>query len=449
MSKGYSHSVLLEEKLCKGCTNCIKKCPMEAIRVQRGKAKILNNRCIDCGECIRTCPYKAKVAHTDSWDLLAEYKYTIALPAPSLYMQYDMNTYSRKHIIAALKALGFDYVYEVARGAEIATIQSNKYLHEHKDELPLISTACPAVVRMIQLRYPNLIPHLLPIKSPMEIAAQNARREFCKINSVDPEEVGVFFISPCAAKMTSVRAPLEVEKSSVSGVIPIKMVYFKILKLLSKMKEQEVDEIMLQAGKFGVRWASTGGEALSIDSKRVLYVDGIQNVVKILDDLEDGRIKDIEFIEASACTGGCTGGPLTVENMYVAKNRSRQQLEDEPIAYKEIEDDELQNTSWEKQIEHCEISKLDTDMFKAMEKLNKMNEIYQQLPALDCGACGSPSCRALAEDVVRGKAKTTDCIFILRRKIRKLANEMMMVNSGLDDMAMGDSGNSLEADNEN
>ena len=107
MSKPYSHSVLLDEKLCKGCTNCIKKCPMEAIRVQRGKARILNDKCIDCGECIRTCPYKAKVAHTDSWELLAEYKYTIALPAPSLYMQFDLNKYSRKHIISNIKIISY------------------------------------------------------------------------------------------------------------------------------------------------------------------------------------------------------------------------------------------------------------------------------------------------------------------------------------------------------
>ena len=113
-------------------------------------------------------------------------------------------------------------------------------------------------------------------------------------------------------------------------------------------------------------------------------------------------------------------------------------MEDEDIPYKEIEDYELENTAWEKKIEHYEINKLDPDMFKAMEKLQKMNQIYEQLPALDCGACGSPSCRALAEDVVRGKAKTTDCIFILRRKIRMLANEMMMVNSGLDDVDPGE-----------
>lgn len=237
----------------------------------------------------------------------------------------------------------------------------------------------------------------------MEITAQNARREFCTLYDVPPEEVGIFFLSPCAAKMTSVKAPLEVERSNVDGVIPIKMVYFKLIKQLAKMREENVDEILLQAGKYGVRWASTGGEALAIETKKVLYVDGIQNVVKILEDLEDDRIKDIDFIETSACIGGCTGGPLTVENLYVAKNRNRQQMEDTPAFYHEIEPEELRDTAWEKPLIHYDVSTLDPDMTKAMEKLRKMNEIYEKLPALDCGACGSPSCRALAEDVVRRK----------------------------------------------
>lgn len=106
----------------------------------------------------------------------------------------------------------------------------------------MISSACPAIVRLIQIRYPNLIPNLIPIKSPMEIAAQNARREFCKMYDVLPEEVGVFFLSPCAAKMTSTKAPLEVELSNVDGVIPIKMVYFKLLKQLVKMRDENVEK---------------------------------------------------------------------------------------------------------------------------------------------------------------------------------------------------------------
>ena len=393
----------------------------EAIRVQQGKAKILNEKCIDCGECIRTCPYKAKVAQTDGWDALGEYKYTIALPAPTLYMQFDMK-HSRMQIITALKMLGFDSVYEVARGAEIVTEASDRYIDTHKEDMPFISSACPAVVRLIQVRFPSLIPRLLPIKSPMEVAAANARKEFCSTNHAAPEDVGVFFISPCAAKMTSVKAPIELSKSNVNGVLSIKTVYFKLLKQLSKIKDSQE---ILQAGHKGVRWASSGGEALALKTKNVLFVDGIQNVVRIFDELENDKLDDVDFIEASACTGGCLGGPLTVENLYVAKTRNRRHSESCPPILSAVTQDELENISFETYPEHRDITTLDSDLTIAMKKLKRMNEIYEQLPALDCGACGSPNCRSLAEDVVRGKANMEDCIFILRQRVRSLAKEMM------------------------
>ena len=125
----------------------------------------MNERCIDCGECVRICPYRATVAHTDSLDILADYQYTVALPAPTLYMQFNQN-YTREHIVYALKLLGFDYVYEVARGAEIVTEATDRLMEKPDTELPLISSACPAVVRLIQVRFPSLIPHLVPVKSP-------------------------------------------------------------------------------------------------------------------------------------------------------------------------------------------------------------------------------------------------------------------------------------------
>ncbi|HAA37762.1 MAG TPA: ferredoxin, partial [Firmicutes bacterium] len=77
--KTYFHSVTLDEEKCRGCTNCIKKCPTEAIRVRKGKARIINERCIDCGECLRVCPYHAKKAITDSFDMLHCIKYRICL----------------------------------------------------------------------------------------------------------------------------------------------------------------------------------------------------------------------------------------------------------------------------------------------------------------------------------------------------------------------------------
>jgi len=155
----YFHSVTLDEVKCKGCTNCIKRCPTEAIRVRKSKARIINERCIDCGECIRVCPYHAKKAITDPIGLINDYKYKVAIPAPSLYGQLK-SAPSRDHILTALKMCGFDDVFEVARAAEIITSETKKILAQQRFEKPLISSACPAVVRLIQVRFPNLIDNI-------------------------------------------------------------------------------------------------------------------------------------------------------------------------------------------------------------------------------------------------------------------------------------------------
>jgi Fe-S-cluster-containing hydrogenase component 2 len=110
----YFHSVTLDEEKCKGCTNCIKRCPTEAIRVRKGKARIIAERCIDCGECIRVCPYRAKKAITDPLEIIKNYKYKVAIPAPTIYGQFRAAR-STNHLLTAFKLLGFDHVYEVAK----------------------------------------------------------------------------------------------------------------------------------------------------------------------------------------------------------------------------------------------------------------------------------------------------------------------------------------------
>lgn len=182
---------------------------------------------------------------------------------------------------------------------------------------------------------------------------------------------------------------------------------------------------ILQAGFSGVRWATIGGEAKGIESDKILYVDGVQNVIKILEQLEDDKLTDVDFIEAAACPGGCLGGPLTVENMYVARTRNFRFKSMLPKLLKEVTDTELENTGFECSPEHIDVATLDEDITKAMQKLRDMEELYQMLPALDCGACGAPTCRALSEDIVRGKAKLTDCVFVLKDRVRNLAKEMM------------------------
>ena len=164
------HSVTLDKDLCQGCINSIKRCPTEAIRVRDGRAHIIAERCIDCGECIRICDYHAKVAVTDKFDTIKAFRYAIALPAPSLYGQFR-NLQSVQPVLSALKKIGFDDVFEVARGADIVSRAIAQKLREPNLPRPLISSACPAVVRLIQVRFPELLPHRVDVRQPREVAA--------------------------------------------------------------------------------------------------------------------------------------------------------------------------------------------------------------------------------------------------------------------------------------
>jgi Fe-S-cluster-containing hydrogenase component 2/uncharacterized membrane protein len=218
------HSVRLDVTRCKGCTNCLKRCPTEAIRVRDGRAHIIDERCIDCGECIRVCAYHAKVAQTDPLSSISQFKYKIALPAPSLYGQFK-GLQSVGRVLTGLKRMGFDDVFEVARAADVVTRAIREKMRRDNVPRPLISSACPAITRLIQVRFPDLIPHIVDVRQPMELAAIMARREFCKIRGVKPEEVGCFFITPCAAKVTAIRSPIGHEKSAVDGAISIMEIY--------------------------------------------------------------------------------------------------------------------------------------------------------------------------------------------------------------------------------
>lgn len=415
------HSVTLDKDKCHGCTNCIKKCPTQAIRVRGGKAKIIKERCIDCGECIRVCPYHAKKAITDSLSVLGDYKYNIALPAPTFYGQFsklkDINV-----LLNALKKVGFDDVFEVAYAANIITNETKKLMAEGKLQKPVISSACPTVVKLICSRFPTLIDHILPVISPMNLAARLARKTAKEHTGLTDEEIGVFFITPCAAKATCAKIPIGASKSYINGTFSIKDMYLKVLPYLSSKDEMEE---MSQADFNGVCWAASGGEARGLEIENYIAVDGIHNVIDVMEAIEDGKMSDIDFVEGLACIGGCVGGPLNVENNFVAKRRIKILAE---TGRKKAEIPENVDVLWDTPLIHNTSMNLDDDLIKAMQKMQEMNDIYESLPKIDCGSCGSPSCRAHAEDIVRGFAKETDCIFKLREKIAELAEEMLSID---------------------
>jgi len=413
------HSVTLDKEKCKGCTNCIKMCPTQAIRVRNNKAKIIKELCIDCGECIRVCPYHAKKAITDSFDILDNYKYKIALPAPAFYGQFD-KAESIGSILNAIIKSGFDDIFEVAYAAQIITKKTKELLAEGKLSEPIISSACPAVVKLITTKYPSLLDNIIPLISPMNLAAKLARMIAEEKSGFKKEEIGVFFITPCAAKATCTKLPHGLKESCIDGVFSFKDMY---LRVLPHIKKSDSDTDLSFADFKGVCWANSGGEVASLDIDNYIAVDGIHNVLQVFDEIENDKLADVKYIEALACVGGCVGGPLTVENNFVAQTRvkriAKTAMGKKPMVLPDVD------VLWEKPVVSRKQRNLDDDMIVAMQKLSLLNEIYDKLPHLDCGSCGAPNCRALAEDIVRGYAKESDCIVRFKERIAQMANEML------------------------
>lgn len=403
MKPNYFHSVILEPEKCLGCTCCLKTCPTEAIRIVNGKASIIAERCIDCGECIRVCPNHAKSAVTDGINVIKNDKYNIALTLPVIYGQFKY-IYSPGEILGALKSIGFDEVFDTSTGSLIFSSILGKIIEAHSVK-PVISATCPAILRLIQVRFPELLDNILDIETPVEIAARiiksnEAKRRGCNIN-----DIRMVLITPCTARITSIKKPIGIDHSYIDSTVSIREVYAPMLKALSSGKIHEMSFPMPTYSS--ILHTNIGGQVMLLKDRNTLAVDGIHNAISILDEVEMEKLSDIDFIEISACPGGCIGGPLVVENRYVAssnmskiaRNSEDRNVSDEEIKrYMEMYDSGLIRLT--KKIEPKEISRLDSDINKSIEKMDLIRNISANLPGINCGICGSPTCEALAEDIV-------------------------------------------------
>ena len=421
MNEKFFTSVKLDADLCKGCINCIKRCPTQAIRVRNGKAEITNEFCIDCGECIRICPHHAKLPSYDKLEVLNDYEYTVALPAPALYGQFN-NLDDVNIVLTALKRVGFDDVYEVSGAAELVSELSREYVHNHPELHPIISTACPSVTRLIRVRFPNLIEHLLPIKPPVELAAELARERAVKKTGLSPEKIGIIFLSPCPSKVTAMKSPLGTEKSNIDAVCAIKDIYTRLLPEMKAVAD-DPEELRI-SGKIGISWGTSGGEASGLLVENYLAADGIENVIRVLEDLEDEKLDNLEFIELNSCNGGCVGGVLTVENPYLAMVKLKRLRKYMTVAKSHVEGVVAEEDAyWTEEVTYEPVFKLGTDRKDSIARMARVEELCEKFPGLDCGSCGAPTCKALAEDIVRGKAREHDCIHVLKQYIHHLSDE--------------------------
>lgn len=418
----YYHTLKILEEKCRGRMRCMRACPTQAIRVRQGKAHVLEELCIDCGECINACPEGAIVPLTDAVEQTSKFKCRVAIPSPVLYSQFSVDIHPPE-IIAGLKKLGFDYVWDVSLVCEAISEALRLYLEEHAGPWPVISSFCPAVIRFIQVKYPGLTEHIIPLEVPRELAAKEMKLELSEKLNLPLEEIGAVYLTSCPAKAVSIRQPAEKEKSWFDGSISIADIYNPLLSAIMSLGEEEYKDDLDGLSAIGMGWKVMGGTCSFLEPGNCVAVSGIVELTKILDDIEKSKLREVKYVEASFCLEGCIGGPLAVENAYVARVKTIR-LENRYGKQPRIQKEKVQKLYreghyfLERRIQPRPIKPLHPDIAKAIALMKEKEKIHNLLPRVDCGLCGCPTCLTFAEDVVKGLLNLSDCLYNSIRKER-------------------------------
>jgi iron only hydrogenase large subunit-like protein len=428
--KYFHHALKFRKEVCIGCSHCMNVCPTEAIRIHGGKAELTDNRCVDCGKCYMACPVGAIIVEQDDFSRIFEYVHRVAL-IPNVLLGQFPEKVSINQICSVLHDLGFTHIFEVEHGTRILEGAMKDYMQKHRQTKPLISTFCPAIVRLIQVQFPALTENLILLKAPPDIAATYLRKKLIA-DGAKAAEIGIFYITPCAAKIAAVKSPVGEDTSDITGVINMDFIFNKVY---TSVKQGHSGKTSCQVPSLSalepeeMLWSLTEGEATLMPG-RALAIDEISNVIEFLERLENEEHCDIDFLELRACDQSCAGGILTSGNRFFTVERLRKRAveaadgkvneikHDEAASMEKYRDFLMENIGLKKVLPRS-MDKLDDDTKRAMLKMQMVREIMKSLPYVDCGLCGSPTCKALAQDIAQGRAEITHCIFIQKKYEQK------------------------------
>lgn len=401
------------ENACRGCSHCMRVCPTEALRVHNGKAMLYADWCIECGECFRVCEARAIRVMDDDFTHIFEYDYRVLLVPAVFFAQFDSDI-PREDIYQILGNMGFSEICTVEQSVDSLIAEINEYVESA--EKPVISSFCPAVIRLIQVRFPSLVDRIMLLMPPLEITAQYYNLKF----DADPQKrdnLGIFYLTPCIAKVAAVKAPVGGYTSPINGVINMDYIYNKVL-LAYKNKNWSDSNVVINSelSSKGAIWPTTGGESQFIEG-RSLAIDGMSNVIEFLERLEDEEITDVDYLELRACDESCAGGILTQGNRFMVADYLRKIRKEYPETHSLFDEYNEHCSPYIRMepIEPRSMIKYDRDINVAIKKMEKARMLKDYLPDIDCGACGAPSCDALAADIVREDAHLNNCIFMQTR----------------------------------
>jgi len=411
-----THGFRIIPEDCTGCMSCMRACPTHAIRVKRGGATVIPELCIDCGSCLGVCATGAITATTITFAELDRFKYKVAVASPALFTQFGMKD-TPAQVGQALLALGFDAVWKYAVDIELIDRAIRDYVQKWPGPFPLISNSCPVVVRLVQVIYPTMVGQLIRIEAPREIAGRELKRHYSQMMGLTPEDIAAIYIAPCQAKTISILHPAEGAGSHLDGAVSISQIYNDLLARMRKAPDgASAGKPEAGAGEWFIS-GSPEGEFPSLSREHYLPLQGLSDIIKVLNDVEKGKIRNVEFLECHACQGACIGGNLTVENLYIARSKYLRlvaaRTDPSPEFLGEVdrrfaeEDFALRAPLKPRNTEGK-----DVDLRQRVERKKKASEYLKALPLLNCGLCGAPTCRSHADDAAMGRDDIRECVFL-------------------------------------
>ncbi len=414
--------ISITQNKCKQCYACVRNCPVNAVQISNGQAKILHSRCINCGKCIKSCSQGAKIvvdSKARTLDILKNNEKVIACLAPSFVASFHMFPY--KKVVGAIRALGFSEVWETAVGAEILSMKIDEFLGNNLKET-YINSSCPAFVAMIEKHYPELINNLLPFVSPMIATGKLIKEKYKN------EEVKIVFIGPCVAKKSEASEPQF--KDIIDSVLTfdeLKQLFQDNCISIDKSQELYFDSMNCSKGKL---FPLAGGLLSNLESLKHLKsneytsIEGDTECLKLVKAILKGETL-IKIADVLMCKGCIEGPKIDSQINYFEKINNIYKYYDDKKDNAKKETSKDINSKEDYHRDYLNRRSIlpfpsENDIQDVLQQTNK----YTKEDQLNCGACGYDTCRDKAVAVLQGIAEVDMCLPYLISKKTKLLDEL-------------------------
>lgn len=372
---------------CVKCMKCLKVCPTNAVYIEKERVHINHDKCINCGKCLSACLNQGLQAKGSTLVDIQSYDYTVCLVPSALISDYKTKE-QVEELFYAIKLLGFDEVLDIT-DIEGQVANEAILLSEIEKGKSLISSFCPVINKLIEVKFPMLLSSLTAIDYPSEIAARQVRKNYS-----NKGKVGIFNCCECIAKLNLAKYPYGNHNFEVDHALAIVDI-FPIIK--QNMKKGKIPVTLCKEG------LQSCNPTMMKLAENHLVADSFDKVSNILELAEFGLLNEFDLLTLFPCFNGCLGGSLLWGNSYLTKNNIHQLCKDKEKPISQLPFEEIYGESTIDNV---------NDMRSIQEKLaffSKVNKQLEQLPGYDCGACGFASCRIMAEEIATSKKTLQDC----------------------------------------